>query len=244
MRLKCKLFNCLFFFTLYSLYAQKSIDHQQLLWVRYNLKLNLNQSFTLQQEFEERTYWFPWRQHQFLSRTHLEKSVGNNWKLGVAFAYLEQSLPNNPNIKNYDKVGELRPQLEISNCQNLINKLSLEHRFWMEFKFFEQSNNTFDFGYVKTRYRLEFRYELFNNTMLKVFDEIHLNLGQEIVNNVFDQNRYGSSIQIMTSNNLGFELGYLNLFQQKQTSGSFYNRDIIRFTIHNNFNLKKSKKQV
>ncbi|WP_308993392.1 DUF2490 domain-containing protein [Mariniflexile litorale] len=219
-------------------FTQKNIENQHLLWVRYNLKLKISETYQIQQELEERTYWYPWRQHQIVARTHVLRSFGNDWKAGVAFTYSEQSLPNNPNIKSSENVGELRPQIEIYNRQALMLKLDLEHRFWTEFRFFEQSDGAFDFTNVRMRYRLELQYKVDKKVSLKVFDEIHLNIGNKITYNVFDQNRYGGSIQYMPIKDLGVELGYLNWFQQRQSGVDFYNRNIVRFTIHQNINFK------
>ena len=58
---------------------------------------------------------------------------------------------------------------------------------------------------------------------------------------MFNQNRVGGSIQFKTSEALGFEIGYINWFQQKESSSEFYNRNIIRFAVHHNINLKKAK---
>ena len=46
--------------------TKKNVDTQHLLWTRYYLKLKINDNYQIRQELEERTYWFPWRQHQFI----------------------------------------------------------------------------------------------------------------------------------------------------------------------------------
>lgn len=55
-----------------TIQAQKNVETQQ----RYSLKLKLNDHYQLRQEIEERAYWFPWRQHQFVSRTAAERKLG------------------------------------------------------------------------------------------------------------------------------------------------------------------------
>ncbi|MBP0903269.1 DUF2490 domain-containing protein [Mariniflexile gromovii] len=224
--------------------AQKNVDNQQLLWVRYNLKLKINNTYQIRQEFEERTYWFPWRQHQMLSKTHLERSLGNGWIAGVGLTYSEQSLPNNPNISDTYNVAEIRPQAEIYNKQILTNSLNLEHRYWAEFRFFEQPDGSFEFSNSRMRYKLELQYNPVKKATVKVFDEILINVGSSITNNVFDQNRYGGSVQYMPSEDFGFELGYINWFQQRPSGVDLYNRNIVRLTFHHNINLKKNKSHV
>lgn len=220
--------------------AQKKITKQHLLWTRYSLKLKISNNYQIRQELEERTYWFPWRQHQFVSRTFAKRKLGKGWNTGVGFTYFIQSLPHDPEIKNFNNRTELRPQLEITYKQQLSEKIILHHRYWSEFRFFEQPNHSFKFGNNRTRYKFEMRYFPSKDLTLKAFEEIHINIGKNIVNNVFDQNRYGTSIQYIPFKNLGFELGYLNWFQQRKSGTEYYNRQIVRLTIHHIINLKNN----
>lgn len=221
--------------------AQKKIDNQQLLWVRYALKLKINDTYQIRQEIEERTYWFPWRQHQFVSRTHVERKLGKGWNAAVGFTYFLQAIPQKPEVKAYENVTELRPQLELAYKQTVSEKLTIHHRYWAEFRFFEQPDGTFEFWNTRFRYKLEVSYAPTPKVTLKAFDEIHINVGKNIVLNVFDQNRYGASVQFMPTRNFGVELGYFNWFQQRPSGVDFYNRDIVRFTIHHTINIKKPK---
>ena len=224
------------------IYSQKKITTQSLFWNRYYLKLRINEQWALGQEIEERAYWFPWRQHQFLLRTHLEKNLGNNWNTALGFTYFIQTLPHNPTIKNTENNTELRPQIEFGYKQNITNKLSLHHRYWSEFRFIEQSNHQIEYQNNRSRYKIEFRYKPTNKLTLKAFEEIFLNFGHNIVHNSFDQNRYGLSFQYMPYKNFGFEIGYLNWFQERSSGVDYFNRHIIRCTVHHNINLKKIKK--
>jgi len=156
----------------------------------------------------------------------------------LGFTYFLQSLPHDPEISDYTNQLELRPQLELAYKQNLTEKVILHHRYWGEFRFFEKTNGSFEFGNTRLRYKIELRYSPISNITIKVFDEIHLNIGEKIIQNVFDQNRYGASIQYMQLQNFGFELGYFNWFQQRRSGVDFYNRHIVRFTIHHTLNLK------
>lgn len=231
----------IFCFLITPLNAQKNIETQNFLWLRYNLKLKINTNYQIRQEIEERIFWFPSRQHQFVSRTLLDRKLGNGWSGAIGFTYLEQALPQSSSIKNFKNNTEVRPQIEIANNQKISSTFSLNHRYWTDFRFFEQPDGSFDYGNIRTRYKLELNYKATNQLTLKAFDEILLNVGNKIVNNIFDQNRYGTGIQYMPKENFGFELGYLNSFQQRASGVDFYNRNIIRLTFHQSFNLKSPK---
>ncbi|MFA0960467.1 DUF2490 domain-containing protein [Roseivirga sp. BDSF3-8] len=223
-----------------SAYAQKQVDTQHLVWTRYSLKAALNERYHLRQEIENRVYWPTWQQHQFVVRTFAERKLSEGWGSGLGFTYFRQTLPHAPDAENYTVRTELRPQLEVSYSQRLREKLSLHHRYWTEFRFFEQAGGGFAYGHNRTRYKLEVRYAVSGRTTLLAFDEIHLNIGRQVALNIFDQNRYGASVKYQASPALGAELGYLNWYQQRASGTDFYNRHILRATLHHFINLKKA----
>jgi len=221
-----------------SAIAQKQVVHQNLLWTRYALKLNINNHWSASQEFEERTYWFPWRQHQFVSRSLAQYQFENGWNFGGGFAYFLQAVPQDPHIKEYDNELELRPQLELAYKERFSEKFTVSHRYWSEFRYFKPQNDNIRYGNIRMRYKLEIQYRPITNVTFKIYDEVFVNIGKNIGYNVFDQNRIGASIQYMPVHNVGFELGYLNWFQQRASGNNFYNRNIIRLSIHHNINFK------
>lgn len=231
-------------FLFYSarLNAQKNVENQQVLWFRYNANLKFNEHYKLKYELEERTYFSPWRQHQFTTRALVERTLSTNWSLSGGLIYMNHALPNTPDISVTSTQQELRPVIDFENKQKLNSKFGLSHKYSTEFRFFEQPDNSFEFTNLRLRYKLELNYKPFDKVTLKAFDEILLNVGNQIVQNVFDQNRIGGSVQVMPSKSLGFELGYFNWFQQRKSGSDFYNRDIIRFTIHQNIIINTKNK--
>ncbi len=217
--------------------AQKNVETQSLSWTRYYLKTDINENYRLNQELEERVFWFPWRQHQFLSRTRLERKLGKGWKAEVGFTYFLQTLPHDPNIDDTNNRTELRPQLGLSYKQSLSSKFSLHHRYWNEFRFIEQPDDSFKYKNLRVRYKIELRYNLTEKMILKVFDEIHLNFGDDVVLNTFNQNRIGGSVLYNFNKKIGVELGYFNWFQQRSSGVDYFNRNIVRLTFRHKLNL-------
>jgi hypothetical protein len=223
--------------------AQKNIEKQDLLWTRYALRLKVDDHWTVRQELENRTYWFPWRQHQFVTRTMADRKLGMGWNAGLGMAFFNHSLPNDPRLEISENQSEFRPQLELAYRQDISDKVSLSHRYWSEFRFLEQSNGGFIMENNRSRYKLEIRYQPTDRLSFQFYDEILINIGGKIVQNVFDQNRYGASVQYMALKTIGFELGYFNWFQQRRSGIDFYDRNIIRFTVHHQINLQNSKRK-
>ncbi|WP_158975336.1 DUF2490 domain-containing protein [Cellulophaga sp. L1A9] len=232
------IFGC---FNIFYGLAQKNIIRQDVLWTSYALKLKINDNYQIRQELDQRNYSNPWRQHQMLSRTNLEYQLGNGWTTAVGVTGIVQSLPNDPEVKEYYTQKEIRPQIELAYKQTVSEKFTVNHRFWSEFRFFELEHDAYAYANVRLRYKIEIKYTPLKKVSIKAFDELFINAGNTIVNNVFDQNRIGSSIQYMPINHLGFEIGYFNMFQQQKSGIDFYSRDIIKFTIHHTILVKKNK---
>jgi hypothetical protein len=75
-----------------------------------------------------------------------------------------------------------------------------------------------------------------------VFDEILINAGKNIQNNIFDQNRVGVAVRYNFNKMFGLEMSYFNWLQQRANGTDFYNRQILRCTFYNNFTINKKDK--
>ncbi len=124
-----------------SLYAQKEISYQQLVWGRYYLRVKLNDKWTIHQEMEGRQYATPWRFHHFINRTQLGYTFNSAWNANLGLVYSLQSQPQDPNIRAYKNVAELRPQVEVGNKQKLGERWQLGQRYRFDVRFFEQADS-------------------------------------------------------------------------------------------------------
>jgi hypothetical protein len=212
--------------------GQKQVLHQKQIWYKYNLKVPIGDQWQIRQEFDDRNFLDPARQSQFLSRTFVQRKIDNAWSFALGFAYFKHSLPQEPEVQDYYNVPELRPSFEISNHSHISDKFELHHRYWTEFRFFKQPEEAYAFATIRIRYKLELRYALSEKFSFLAFDEVHFNVGNQITYNVFDQNRYGIAAMYSPVENVGFEIMYINWFQQAVQGDLFYDRDIVRLALH------------
>jgi Protein of unknown function (DUF2490) len=213
-------------------FGQKQVLHQKQIWFKYYLKVPIGDNWQIRQEADDRNFLDPARQSQFLVRTHLQRKIGKGWAAAVGFAYFIHSLPQEPEVQDLYHVHELRPSFEITNETKLNDRFQLNHRYWTEFRFFKQPDQSYTFSNTRVRYKLELGYALSPKFSFLIFDELLINLGKNITHNVFDQNRYGAAIKYSPVENVGFELMYINWFQQAAQGDLFYDRDIVRVALH------------
>lgn len=230
-------------------FAQKKVEHQQLIWYGYYNSLKFNDNWALNSEIQERQFYDPTAQHQLVFRSNLERKLIDNWNTSVGMTLFLQN-PNNPNSESNLTVPELRPDIGFNSKQKL-GLITINHRYKAEARFFHDVENQklvggFRFSNIRFRYQLGLDFPLLKKEgkekiILKVKDEIMFNLGNKIVKNTFDQNRIYLALHYKLNASYALELGYMNWFQQQKTGTDFYNRDILRVSIFHNIDFKKEK---
>ncbi len=224
----------------------KSINNQDLIWYAYYNTLQFSEKTFLVSELQERHFINPIAQHQIVVRTHLHRKISENWETSAGFCFFFHD-KNDPEQTQLAVVPEFRPHLEFENKQQ-INKITLSHRYRAEFRYFHNTTpdrmeleDGYTFRNFRLRYQLQAIMKLFSinkrAVKLRVMDEIMLNAGKKIVNNVFDNNNIYAGLQFEITPNIAFELGFLKRFQQENTAGSYLERDIIRLTLFHKINL-------
>lgn len=225
--------------------TEKNIDHQSILWTRYNNQLTLNNRWSLHSEFDNRLFLKPVTENLYVIRVQGRYKINDHLESGAGFAFFSVATQE-PEITYDFNIPEYRGQQDITWKQNL-GKVLLNHRFQLEERFVHNANKdmlvpgtTF---FWRFRYRIQGDYTFWKkeDQLLKavVSDEILFNFGKKIIKNTFDQNRIYAAIHYGLNRNLAFELGYLNSFQRRTNGIDYFNRDIIRFSIFHKLRVQK-----
>lgn len=228
-------------------FAQKKVEHQQLIWYGYYNMLKFNENWLLLNEIQERQFYNPTAQHQLVFRSNLERKLIGDWNASFGMTLFLQN-PNNPEAESNLTVPELRPDIGFNNKQKL-GFLTIRHRYKAEARFFHDVENDelvggFRFSHFRLRYQLGLDFPLWKKEdkeklNLKIKDEIMFNAGKKNVKNTFDQNRIYLALNYKLNDSYGVEMGYMNWFQQQKSGTDFYNRDILRFSLFHTIDLKK-----
>lgn len=76
-----------------------------------------------------------------------------------------------------------------------------------------------------------------------VNDEIHINFGNEIVYNYFDQNRFFLGLKYQFTKSTNVQAGYLNLFQQLSAGNKYKNINAVRIFVYQSLDWRKKNKR-
>lgn len=222
----------------------KNVTTQTLYWLKYNPVIDFGNNWSLGGEFELRRYAFPHRHHQLLiPGITVLKKVSNRFTVGAGISYIRKALPQIPE----EEIELIRSEIRLSQQATLKNKWGstvISHRYILEERFKQKTAKNeivdgYDFNF-RFRYRLQFTIPLIQREKattfaLKVYDEIMINVGKEIVQNTFDQNRIYFGVDLMVSPRSSLDVGLMHLFQQRSSGVDFRSRYILRASFSQNF---------
>ena len=217
--------------------TEKNIDHQTILWTRYNNQLTVNDKWSIHSEFDNRLFIKPVKENLFVFRVQGRYKI-KEIEIGAGLAYFSV-YTQVPEVDPGFTVPEYRLQQDVTTKQNW-GKIVINHRYQIEERFihnFDKTGLTAGTSFsLRFRYRIQGSCDVWKNDKqyLKgiLSDEIMINAGSKIVKNTFDQNRIYVALQWGISKTISTEIGYLNSFQQRASGVDYFNRNIIRFSIY------------
>ena len=216
---------------------EKKVETQNLLWGRYLLNFRFSEKWTPFFDVEERVYASTLRQHHFLPSIGARYKLDKNFSLTAAMMYFELTLPQDQEADLKELQQELRPQIAVNYKHDINENLSFLSRLKLEWRYKKRPyEDDYNFANYRLRMRMGLSYNFKKNLTAKLLEEIHVNIGDNIVRNVFDQNRLSAGINYKLNDQFQFEAGYLYWFQQSSSGDDFFSRNIVYFTIKQNLN--------
>lgn len=229
-------------------YQRRNIN-QQLMWFRYHNKTILSNKLEWQTHLDDRRFYSPnTKRHHFLIRTQIFYHLNKKLSISQGFVYAEQH-PHDPVSSTDLAIPEYRPFQELV-INNDIGRIIIRHRYRLEERFVRKSTKTelaegYNFNW-RARYQFQAQTRLFKldekrGVHFRIAEEIMVNFGKNVENNIFDQSRFSAAFFINLHKNFDLEAGYSHWYQQLKDGKTFYNRHIYRLTIFHNIDLRRAK---
>lgn len=232
-------------------------DDNSIGWYNYFGTIKLNDKYSLHTEYQFRRTNFISNPQQGLLRTGLNYQVNPKLQLRLGYAWIETFPYGDIPINGMGKEFTEHRIFQMATLTDKVSSIDLSHRFMLEQRWIGRYTNASfdkqdDFIFLN-RFRYMFRLQVplkgksvVNKTAyLALYDEIFIGFGQNVNENIFDQNRVGLILGYRFSNSLRIETGYLN--QIVQLGREVNNRNVFQ---HNNgvilntiFNFDFSKKK-
>jgi hypothetical protein len=216
-----------------KLYAQKHVFFQQTYWTRAYLQVKLKNDLNLHYEIDNRRFFTPSRQQQFITNLHLHKKLKKGYDVGFGGTY-SKIFSQNPLKPSPIAVPELRLFQEITKEIQLTSKLKFNPRLRIDERFFRNNNGvSLNKGYLYAT-RLRGRLSINARLLMKIADELMFQFAKKATT-YFDTNRLYGGFEQKISTHFAGEILYIWSMQNKQNTDIFYNRDILRLTFYGRF---------
>jgi len=228
-----------------QLLAQKEAEVREQVWMAYFNQTRFTDKSGLWADFQLRLNDFVNEKSVSIARLGYTYFLSNQLRLTAGYGYithysLVDQIPDVPEnrgwqqIQWFDKKGSL----------SLAQYFRIEERFVRRVEGEElkkDSNFTWRFRYnFSVSIPLKGKEVLPGTPFVFLNDELHINAGEEIVNNYFDQNRLFAGIGYQFTPSLNAHLGYLYVFQQLPAGNRYVHVNAIRLFIYHNLDLRKS----
>jgi hypothetical protein len=213
-------------------HSQSKTENQFLYWVRYQNQLYLSPQLYWNNEIDNRRFFKPDVQNQFIYHSRLHYKSGRwDYAGGLTFSW---AFAQRPEIGYANTTTEIRPVVEVTH-ELPIQHWGLQNRIRIDNRFIENDNsgvwedNTYT---LRLRYRLQAKIPLGENdgnpvAILRFANEIMLNHHK----NVFDQNRIYLTSDFILHKNLSLEAGYIYIYQQRFGREEFFTRHVLRLSL-------------
>lgn len=227
---------------------QKNVGNGNQQWLQYYNQTKLNDKWTLLFDGGYRLKYGFQESSQYIVRAAIGYNINSDIRISSGLAHL--------GFYSSDKINkvEFRPYQEMT-VNNKFNKIGLVHRYRMEERFFNpvtngeiQTPNTFNFRF---RYSLMLSIPLFKLSKAKTDkeflinfgDEIFINAGKNVVNNIFDQNRFIVSPSFRLNENLTLSLTWNSQFASTSSQAIFNYTNVFWLQIKHKLNIRKKQKE-
>lgn len=225
--IKNGLITLMFLFATLFTHAQETGENKWGAWYMYFGTFKIAEKLSIHTEAQFRYYEMTDNFNQMLLRTGLNYHINDKYTVTAGYGFIEtdgrfEEFPNEPNASEH----RIFEQLVINNHWGKVN---LNHRYRIEQRVLNNAGDN-DFQ-NRIRYRLQVSYPLSDIFYIDVYDEVFLNLQNE----VFGQNRLYGAVRAKLNDNLQLAVGYL---KNHFNSAHF---DRVQLAVLFNTDLRKNK---
>lgn len=216
-------------------------------WYGYFGDHKIAKKWSIHTEYQFRRTDFITNWQQSLARFGINYHLSDNVMFTIGYAQAQTFTYGILPIakKNSDNQDQSFPENRIYQALLLKNNtgiFEINHRMMFEQRFlgnvYDTKNNRIENKsnfVMRFRYRFRIAMPIQGNTMdnnefyLHAFDEILIGAGENVKNNIFDQNRFQLGIGYKLNKNCKIELGFLNQVVQKPTTYKSTNLPVFEY---------------
>ena len=217
--------------------AQKVVNNQNQSWVSINTAAKVYKKFSLLADVHvRRNNFFADRNFEFV-RTAIQYNIDDKLSFAIGYGHMWMAAPDNSTNKEENRIFEQVQLITKIGSATLLQKVRNEQRWANPYT----GKNSFS---DRVRLLNSLTIPIFKNKYLPAIalaDEVCVQFGRDIVYNTFDQNRWFVGIKQQVSKTLSFDLGYMEVLQQKAALNSYDNNHTFRWFFYYQPDFRKKK---
>lgn len=234
-----------------SIFAQRQFTNNQPSWFMYFGSHKISEKWGLHLEAQLRRNEFISKPQQLLLRTGINYHFTPNAFATVGYAFVETYPYGGLPAKSSFPENRIWEQIQLKSQQNafeIISRFRLEQRF---VKSPIQIGQSYELGgaiftnrfRILNRVSIPFNGKIINDKSLYIsaFDEIMINFGKNVAQNIFDQNRIYLALGYKIPKWGRLEVGYLNQLIIKGDGKNVENNHTMQVGLSSTFDFYKKK---
>jgi hypothetical protein len=235
-------------FSFFNSYGQdvpeKVINENAQFWISTNNVFRISERWALLNDIHIRRTDFVAEPNFYFLRVGAQYYIKPNLRVAGGYAHLW--LTTQGNWDRFQNENRIYQQFSISQRFEKLNalfRLRTEQRFFNNVVDGTSLNDDFFVNRVRFLVSVGIPFKEGGKTQFMLADEIHLNFGEEVVFNTFNQNRLTVGIKHKINNHWSFDTGYMMVYQQL-AAGNVYNLNhTLRLFFYGSFDFRKDKKE-
>ncbi len=198
------------------------VDYNSIGWYNTFITKKITDKWSGHLEYQWRRDEFILHGQQSLLRVGINYKVNQKLMFRAGYGWIETYPYGTINLQAAGKTFTEHRSFQAAILNDQINIIEIQHRFMLEQRWIGRYttpdlNTEDDYVYVnRMRYMLRLQMPLGKNQIedktfyAAVYDEIFIQFGKNVQENIFDQNRFGALIGYKLNKYFKLELGYLN----------------------------------
>ncbi|MFC6878056.1 DUF2490 domain-containing protein [Flavobacterium myungsuense] len=230
-------------------------DNNSIGWYTFTGSFKLNQKFGIHSEYQWRRDELITNWQQSLLRVGVNYQLNQKIQLRLGYAWIETFPYGDIPLNSFGKDFTEHRSFQMATISDKVSVVDLSHRFMLEQRWvgrYSTANLNSEDDYLfmnRLRYMFRAQIPLKGKTIVDktpyfaIYDEVFIGFGENVNENVFDQNRLGLVFGYRFNKTFRIEAGYLNQILQlgREESGRnvFQNNNGIIVNTVFNFDLSK-----
>jgi hypothetical protein len=212
-------------------------------WFSINSTLRFSEHWGMVGDFHVRWEDFLTEDYFYFLRTGAVYWISGKYPVILGVAHLWLAPPEGKNTwSDENRIYQQWSGTQKMGIVSVLNRVRFEQR-WKDLIINDQVSGDKVFS-LRLRYLASFEVKPFKNPKIPALvasDEVCVQFGESVVYNTFDQNRLFIGLKEPLSKELSFDVGYMNILQQKSIGNQYSLSHVFRLFFYYTVDFRKGK---